>query len=54
MVYCMCELLRHKRSIRTLETQGGVLLRASIETNDAWSFLLLRVDVDAISLEAAA
>ena len=47
-------LLRHERSVGTLETQGRVLLRASIETNDTGTLLLLRVDVDAVSLEAAA
>lgn len=48
------ELLRHKRPIGTLEAQVRVLLRASIETYDARRFLLLRVDVDAVGLEAAA
>ena len=48
------KLLRHKRSVSTLETQVRVLLRASIETDNTRSFLLLRVDVDAVSLEAAA
>lgn len=47
-------LLRHKCSISTFETQSRVLLRASIETNNTGSFLLLRVDIDAVSLEAAA
>jgi hypothetical protein len=48
------KLLRHKRSVGTLETQSRVLLRTSIETDNTRSFLLLRVDVDAIRLEAAA
>jgi hypothetical protein len=47
-------LFRHKSSIRTIETQVGVLFSAGIRANNARSFLLLRVDVDAVSLEAAA
>lgn len=47
-------LLRHEGTIRTLETQRRVLLRASVETDNTRSFLFLRVDVDAVSLEAAA
>lgn len=47
-------LLRHKRSVSALETQSRVLLCASIETDNTRGFLLLRVDVDAVSLEAIA
>ena len=48
------KLLRHKCSVGTLEAERRVLLRASIETDNARRLLLLRVDVDAVGLEAAA
>jgi len=53
-LFLLSTLLRHKRSVGTFETQSRVLLRASIEADNTGCFLLLRVDVDAVSLEAAA
>jgi hypothetical protein len=47
-------VLKHKRPIRTLETQSRILLYASVGANHAGSFLILRINVDAIGLEAAA
>jgi hypothetical protein len=52
--WSLLTLFRYKGTVRTIEAQVGVLLSASIEANDARSFLLLRVDVDTVRLEAAA
>jgi hypothetical protein len=48
------DLLRHKRPIHALEAQSRILLGAGVEAYDTGSFLLLRVDIDAVRLEAAA
>ena len=48
------KVLRYKGTVRTLEAQSRVALRASIDTYDTSRILILRNNVDSVGLKAAA